>query len=356
MKSSENFYPSTLDVAGTFTSSLGREAIILHARNVDGASEDTRPVYFHGGYGVNCSDYLQYIAEQYGRSAFSVIYETGRPRDTAYWFGNPKDERGDSRLVPREKVRRMASSFSGPIIAKSQIDLAADILRAMDTLGAEEADAIGQSVGALRVELAAHEAPHRVRSIVKAYPAGAIKPDPRRIVKSSLRYAKAWRSHLKIVNEDTLGRALCAPRTLFSQLKPPRDVLTEGETVLLSHQSDILHSLRAQENAPAVALVAGENDFLFSPERILESLRAPTDIDVMYVTPGLHAIGRRKEVMDKVMSLLSGSSAENSAMLNANNKAGASFAERLILDPKVTSRRALEIRNSARQRDNGINI
>lgn len=351
MRSSEDFYPSTLQVAGTFQSSFGGAAKILHARNLDTDTEANRPVYFHGGYGVNCSDYLQYIAEQYGRSAFSVVYDTKRPRDTAYWFGNPNDEQSNSLLVPRERVRQVASTFSGPIIAKSQIDLAADILRAMDSLGAEEADAVGQSVGALRVELAAHKAPERIPNMVKAYPAGVIKPDPGRIASSGLRYAKAWRSHLRIVGEDTLGASLRVPQPSFSGQKLPRDTLTEGETVLLSHQSDILHSLRARENAPFVALVAGENDFIFSPERILEGLKAAGDIDIMYVTPGLHAIGRRRKVMDKIMSLLDSRAEANTGLDTNEQGVMGSFVGRLVMDPEVTSRRALEIQNIAHLRD-----
>lgn len=354
MTSSESFYPSTIEVEGTFPSSFGGEARILQAKPVDTNIDSDRPVYFHGGYGVNCSDYLQYIAEQYGRSAFSVVYDTARPRDTGYWFGYP-GEQASSLFVPRERVRQVASTFTGPIIAKSQIDLAADILRAMDTLGAEEADAIGQSVGTLRVDLAAHKAPERFKGIVKAYPAGVIKPDPSRVMWGSLQYAKAWRSHLKIVNEDTLGASLRTPRTSSSAQRLPRNTLSEGETVLLSHQSEILHSLRTQDNAPAVAVVAGENDFIFLPERILESLRTPRDIDVMYVTPGLHAIGRRKKVMDKVMDLL-GSTAEAHSGLAVSEQCGAaSFFGRLVIDPEVTSRRALEIYNSARLRDERLN-
>lgn len=354
MKSSESFYPSILEIGGTFSSSFGGEARIVHARNLESDTETDRPVYFHGGYGVNCSDYLQYIAEQYGRSAFSVIYDTPRPRDTAYWFGHPKDEHSKSRLIPREKVRRVASTFTGPIIAKSQIDLGSDILRAMDILGTEEADAIGQSVGALRVELAAHEAPERIPNIVKAYPAGIIKPDPSRIVQSSLRYAKAWRSHLKIVSEDTLGASLRAPQSSFSRMKLPRDTFTEGETVLLSHQSRVLHSLRSQKNAPAVALVAGENDFIFFPERILENLKSPEDIDVMYVTPGLHAIGRRRKVMDKVMNLLNPDADVQPGLSIPDGAGTASFVGRLVIDLEVTSKRALEIQNAARLRDSRL--
>lgn len=345
---SSNSYPAELEVAGTFRSALSGDATVLRARSTYPESETTRPVYFHGGYGVDSTDYLQYIAEHYGRNAFSVVYSDARSRDAGYWVGAPGAEREKGLLIPTARLRRAVSQFSGSIIADSQIRLATDVLRAMDTMGVEQTDAIGQSAGALRVMLAANRAPERVPNIVLPYPAGIIKPDPRRIASSGLRYARAWRTHAKIISENTLGSSLSARMSAPARQRSPRNTLADGENILLSHQSLILHKMRQQEKAPGVAIVAGENDYIFSPERIVDSLRATDDIDYMYVAPGLHAIGRRKQIMDRVMGLLSDVDALKTA--DPSEQKATSFFERLILDPGISARRSREIQKCALSR------
>jgi pimeloyl-ACP methyl ester carboxylesterase len=299
-----------LAIAHTFMSATGSEAYVITATVPDAPEEERpqRPIYFHGGYGADNTKYIRYLAEQHGRSAFTVVYGSKRQRDQIYWQEEPMTN--EWQLVPRSYVKQQLPYLAGATVAKGQVDMADDIFTAMDCLDMEKVDAIGQSVGALRTTIAAYEQPERIGNIVLPYPAGIAKPNRREMLPNGVKYARAWKQQ-RDQNSNLWQPFLDEHTTCFQ--KSPTNVGADGENVLLSYHTPLIHAMRQGDKAPGVAVITGEHDYIFPTSRMLRSLQGSEDIDYLYVTPGQHAIGDRKQIMDQTMQLLDMTEARTNA-------------------------------------------
>jgi len=295
-----------LSVVASFKSALGSMARIVFASPVhlSEAEAQKSPIYLHGGYGAPHWKYLVYLAKVHGLRAFTVLYSSKRPADTHYWVIEP----GGRRMLLRKRVVKcLLPGLKGSIIAPSQIGLATDILQAMDMLGISQTNAIGQSVGALRVMELACLAPERVGVMALPFPAGAMRARFQRAPNGGLDYVKAWRHHRpSLAVEDNLhdfitGTVSPSRERLFFE---PKSIFGDGDNVIFSYHGVRLSELRQQAQTPGVAIIAGQDDHLFLPERILDHLVTPEDIDYMVVVPGLHSFRGRTAVVDQVIALL----------------------------------------------------
>jgi len=303
-------YDATLAVSTPFTSAAGGQARILEARaqpHTANDENDAVPIYMHGGHGSKNAVYLRYIAEQYGRNAFTVVYEEPRARDTHYWVGgsNTTDDRGER--VQRTAVRGLAPEWAGAIVAEKQIALAQDILTAAEKLRADRIDAIGQSMASLRVVIAADQAPDVVRNVILAYRVESLQRDFHQALTGVRKYARAWRQNRTNIDPtatfDRQQLQLPADITAFEH-KQPRDVQSNGENVLLSHHAPLLHNIRRRKQSVGIGQVAGEHDYIAPPEQAIADLCSQGDVDYFCVLPGQHAIGNHAGRLDSALQLL----------------------------------------------------
>src|SRR5688500_4475470 len=168
-----------------------------------------------------------------------------------------------------------------------------DIITGIEMRGFERIEAIAQSVGALRATAAAKQAPGLIANMVLPYPAGSVKAERGRVVHGMGNYVKAWRSREIVPYSETIQASLAEETAQFER-KRLLDIITDGENVLLSCHVSELHRLRQHPDSLGLAIVAGENDQIMMPHRILEGVVGQEDIDYMHVTRGLHAIRHRK--------------------------------------------------------------
>jgi len=281
----------------SFSSALGGEAHIFEARPDGSGTAPGTPVYFHGGHKTNPEKYLRYMAEAHGLHAFSIMYPAKRSRDVTYWAieGNNKQR------LHRSEVRKLAMArFSGAIVSQSQVAMAEDICLAIDRRGGK-ARAIGQSFGALSLTKAAADAPHMFDSIVLPFPAGMLRPDMRRVARSGLRYARSWQRRLPLADQESI-EAYIGPPGWPVIPNTPRNLGANGDTILLSYHAPLLETIRSQAGHPSIAIMAGRDDHIFSPERIRQHVDAES-IDKFVVVDGRHAIGDRRQVMDAVLDI-----------------------------------------------------
>lgn len=255
------------------------------------------PLYFHGGYGVDNIRYMAYIARKHNREMFTVLYRQPRSRDVFYWLLSP--EGTVTRRIHRRSVRRFGPHISWPIIAEGQQHLAQDIMIAMDVLGMQRVDAIGQSAGAMRVLEVARQAPDRLSSVVLPYPAGIIKVDRRLLVRKASSFLRKATQARQVQQEPGIQNYLGAYQ---HNLHAPKDMYATGENILLSH-----HGMPAmvwgRKGMPKAAVIAGLEDDLFSPERLRPHLYPGTPL---HVVPGLHGFRERQNIVDQTIDILDG--------------------------------------------------
>lgn len=251
-----------------------------------------RPLYFHGGYGVDSTSYMHYIAAVHGCDTFTVSYTMPRPRDDFYWlfFG------GDARRVHRQIVRRDAARLEAAVVAEGQSWLARDMVVAADTMDFPVFDAIGQSAGAMRVLEFARQAPTRLGDVVLPFPAGVIKPDRRQLLRNGWDFARSARVRYppQTTIYDVLGYR---PAPVVAH---PRDMVTTGDNVLLSY-----HAIRDADwwrgRKYRTVVLAGASDTLFTPARLCAHVDAAT---VVRVVPGRHGFAGRSQVVDTAVVAL----------------------------------------------------
>ncbi len=333
---------ATVTISEPFESQLGGNAYIIQATPLDASVEQANqlPVFFHGGYGVQNTKYLHYMAAAHGKPAFTVAYDTKRQVDT-YYAVNDDEYDVNTRLVHRKELRRLFPAALGSIVAHSQICLGQDILQAAQNYGYDQIDVIGQSAGVLRALTAVHHAPERVRSVVLAYPAGATHPNLRRVGHSGARYVRSWMSRDALVANQQIPSDIAWSTTsaAHATMHEPKNIAADGENVLFSAHSSMLHRLRQSKNAPNVMMVAGEFDTIFSADRLINGLVSGHDIDQFLVLRSLHAIGKRRASLDGIMDLL-----------ETSQPIARPLSERIMAEDGVSSQYIDELRAVAKKR------
>jgi hypothetical protein len=76
-----------------------------------------------------------------------------------------------------------------------------------------------------------------------------------------------------------------------------------GDTILRSYHAPLLDTIRNHANHPPLAIMAGREDYIFSPERIQQHVDNDS-IDEFVVVDGRHAIGDRRQVMDAILDMV----------------------------------------------------
>ncbi len=354
-------YVATLVTSEPFKSLFGGEVKLIQANASDeemGGVVTKLPVYFTGGYGVDNVPYLVNLAEEHGRNAFSLSHTGVRKKERTFIAITQTSSINESSTVRMKDARNLLTQPVDLIISKHQINKAATLLTAMAVNDIERADAIFQSEGALHGILAARAAPDKFRNIVLAYPAGVSRQDrPRKAYRGVIgdTISKYHPSHRVATANSFKGYSGTGSEDIAMKYAQSRHqgTFVDCATVALSDQGLILTGLRQQEEAPGVTLVAGLEDRIFPPERLMGSLRSSEDIDFMLVTHGLHGIHYRKDVMDQIASLFSIMEARKAereaARKNGQKLTPQPLRDRLILPPNIPPQRAKKLYDLADQ-------
>lgn len=311
------------------------------------------PVYFAGGMiNVKNEPYLTYLA-RHGRNALAVSYDGPRERNRTFetiWqteSGKVGSAHGMRRA--RKNVTAARADQADVIASRYQMEKASSLLATFEDKEIERVDAILQS-GALSGMLAAYSDPDRFRNIVFAYAAGISGPDrPGEItanVARDARYKRRWPTDSENSFKDDYGDD---PEATRQHTKRPRisEAMLDGVGVAYSDHAPLLHGLRQYENAPGVAIVAGLEDPMYSPERFLETLHSPDDVDYILVTEGPHGIGYRRDVMGQVMDLFPAMEARkagrHAAAASGQPARREPLRNRLLLPVNISQQRAEQL-------------
>lgn len=271
------------------------------------------PIYFEGGFGVSNPPNLAEIARN-GRDAFSL--EINQDQRMAGFVTIPlcddgataADNRQPTILTNREAI---AWHFSSPesrrgymLLSIQQIWRATRLIDAMDKADIEQIDAIPQSGAGFHLWIAAFLAPQRFRNIVAAFPTGLTPPDllpeaTARVIVDPL--VKRLRTLVRPepgrfdVPEGSSGR--------YVKNRPSRADLYSGPYISLSDQAPLVHRLRQHPDAPTITVLAADRDMIIRPEKVVRSLRSPSDIDRLIVIPGTHGISGNGATMSQLVAL-----------------------------------------------------
>lgn len=202
--------------------------------------------------------------------------------------------------VSTKKIANVASKPQVLLnISNYQLARAKELIKNLDNHGKAPVDAIFQSADALNGLLAMHERPDLFHNVVLAFPAGIVKQQ--HPAKSSINlfrtiYVNSLKKH-KVPKE--------------SSFEPIRDSLrlpkaggrVTVKSAAFSYQRPLLTNLRRRKYAPGVSIVVGTKDYIYRPDRIIESLGSANDVDFVLVTNSPHGIRGHQEIMNAILAL-----------------------------------------------------
>lgn len=341
-------HTASLDVSEPHESTFGGQVCLVRAISSSEA-EGGIPMYFSGGVGVNNLPYIIDTAE-HGVDGITMIWEGEREKDSTFLAVPKNDRAARSRMTRKETRVALADPTIDLILSQHQLNKAKILLKVLEAEGITLTDAILQSTDALNGLIAAHEDPSRFNNIVLAFPGGVSRlEDPMKSAPTVIDDAISRIRHPKRVSPDNNLRTPLKNgpediKNLYRRTKP-HNPFVDFASVALSDQGLLLHELRQNEQAPGVSLVIGLDDPIFSPEKLIASLRSPEDVDFIMIAPVRHGIGYRKNLMEEIRELF--------PMMEARKTEGADvppqpLRDRLFL-PAMPSERAITLRSLADQ-------
>ncbi len=307
------------------------------------------PIYFAGGFGygeqrnARVMHYMQTLGYETSYALADKDMSLADPRFTVAVGGL-------STVISRLSAMRLAASAEqfDTLTSNYQHDKAQDLTSMIEANHPGGVRAIFQSADALNGVTAMYERPDLIDNAILAYPAGIVRqPAPIKAAKGVFKSGVSAKRQVKTAPADNFEH-----RDNGSRLKRERVAshFTIAASVALSDQSALLSGIRRRDNAPGVSLVLGTKDWMFSPERIIDSLRSPNDVDYVMVTDKPHGVNGRKQEVKEWLNLMK-LTAEAKRARQAGTIAVKPLVDRLIFSGDIPQQKREELAALAAQVD-----
>lgn len=267
------------------------------------------PFIVAGGFGYDerrngvASDYIQSL----GHTALPPLQDPNLDRIPKAFTVKTID--GSERVVRRQQAYFLAPKPEVTlVVSQFQEQRADDLITHIEEQGSTPVNGVFQSADAQNGLIAAHKRPDLFKNIVLAFPASLIKKRKsteytEQMIQGAIKHRGD--KHRPLPSDDF--EASTRSKSIRELRRERRFGKSGGfavaSSVTVSYQNDLLTELRQTENAPGVALVLGLKDSMMKPDRIIESLNSPDDVDCIFITNSKHGWNGSKKLMDHTLSL-----------------------------------------------------